>query len=396
MKQYVKNLETGKIELHFEKDEYQALTAEQKTELKRFFLWSRFAQAWVSKSAKDHFHAVRIAEKLGFTGEEKRGERLSFAETVERKQERAERKAERYEQYAENAEKRGKAMQTELERYHGDIAFFTQPIIPGHSGSEAFARSRDRIMNRYHKGFDEYAKSEYYANRAEAARATAQSQEFSDPVYLNNRIEEAQANIRRFERAIAQAEKTGNQSWKEELIAKLQFETDKLSYFKDCLAKTGTPLEEKRVFTREEIKPGYLINVGGCWNKVLKTNPKTVQYESLEERFKGYKCLCYYADIKDLQIPENWVEETVQVGNPFVVGDIVVTTYTDNNRIADAFQIVKTTGQTVTIRRIRVQSGAPVPNAFVSDKQERHSVKLDRSGKIAVNGQHNYLYKYTA
>ena len=35
MKQYIFNLETTKIELHFEKSEYNALTAEQKADLKK-------------------------------------------------------------------------------------------------------------------------------------------------------------------------------------------------------------------------------------------------------------------------------------------------------------------------------------------------------------------------
>ena len=41
MRQYIFNLETTKIELHFEKSEYNALTAEQKADLKSAFLWSR-------------------------------------------------------------------------------------------------------------------------------------------------------------------------------------------------------------------------------------------------------------------------------------------------------------------------------------------------------------------
>ena len=81
-KKYINNLETGHIELHFDKADYQALSAEQKKEIKGAYLWSRYASAWVSRSTKNHYSALKVAEKLGFTAEEKQGERLSFAEEM--------------------------------------------------------------------------------------------------------------------------------------------------------------------------------------------------------------------------------------------------------------------------------------------------------------------------
>ena len=60
----IKNQETQKIELHFEKSEYMAMSEEQKKDLKSAFLWSRYAGAWVSRSTSNHYWALRIAEKL--------------------------------------------------------------------------------------------------------------------------------------------------------------------------------------------------------------------------------------------------------------------------------------------------------------------------------------------
>jgi hypothetical protein len=40
MSNYIFNLETTKIELHFEKAQYNALTDDQKQELKGAYLWS--------------------------------------------------------------------------------------------------------------------------------------------------------------------------------------------------------------------------------------------------------------------------------------------------------------------------------------------------------------------
>ena len=38
---YIHNRETGKLELHFDKPEYDALTDEQRSEIKSAFLWGR-------------------------------------------------------------------------------------------------------------------------------------------------------------------------------------------------------------------------------------------------------------------------------------------------------------------------------------------------------------------
>ena len=153
MRKYIFNLETTKIELHFEKSDYAALTDEQKADLKSAFLWSRTGSCWVSRAKEPNlWRAKQIAAKLGFTEEQREGERLSFSEQVERQAERAERRAERYKQYAENAAQRGASLQEPLNHMHGDIAFFTQPIIAGHAGSQAFARRREKMFAQYEKG----------------------------------------------------------------------------------------------------------------------------------------------------------------------------------------------------------------------------------------------------
>ena len=106
-KNYIFNLETGKIELHFDKAEYMALSAEQKKLIKSNFLFSRYSSAWVSRCKEPNLYRARkVAEQLGFTQEKRTGERLSFAEQVERQAERAEARAERFEGYADNAERR--------------------------------------------------------------------------------------------------------------------------------------------------------------------------------------------------------------------------------------------------------------------------------------------------
>ena len=72
MRNYIFNLETTKIELHFVKAEYDTLTNEQKRLLKRAFLWSNYGKCWVSRAKEPNlWRAKEVAKKLGFTEEQR-------------------------------------------------------------------------------------------------------------------------------------------------------------------------------------------------------------------------------------------------------------------------------------------------------------------------------------
>ena len=161
--EYIYNNETLKIELHFEKTQYQALTAAQKTELKSGYLWSNYSKCWVSRAKfPSLYRAERIAETLGFTKGASIGEATTFEQQQAIKAGKAEARAERCEQYADNAAARAKNLQSEFNSNRGDWSYVTQPIIIGHAGSQAFGRQRERAANRYRKGFDELGKAEYH------------------------------------------------------------------------------------------------------------------------------------------------------------------------------------------------------------------------------------------
>ena len=166
---YILNMETGKLELHFEKEVYQALTYEQKKEIKSNFLWGRRSGCWISRAKEPNlYYAKRTAAALGLADAGREGERLSFAEQMERKAEKAERRADRYENRADAAERRGEALQAPLNKMHGDIAFFTQPNISTSAG-RAFTRRRNRMFEAFDKGFEEFRKSAYWQGRAKRA-----------------------------------------------------------------------------------------------------------------------------------------------------------------------------------------------------------------------------------
>jgi len=387
MKQYVHNRETGKIELQFDKSEYKALTADQKSILKRFFLWSPARQAWVSRGTKDHYFAIRTAQQLGFTYGGQVGERLSFAEKVVREAEKAEQRAQRYNQYAENAERRAEHLQREMNEMfeRGDNAFFTQPIISGHAGSERFARQRQRIYDRYHKGFEEYRKSQYFREKAETAMKTADMAKYRDKAYLYNRIDETEKAIRDIERRIVQAEEQNNSEWLQQLLELLEEQIDKLAFLQNCLDELGGIQ-----YSKENVKPGYFALIRNNWCEVVKVNNKTIEVKSPF----GFLLKYSYAEITDVKIPENWKEPKQEAVNPFEVGDIVVQKNVGENRVIKAFQVIKKTDKGVTLQEIEIQDNKPIANAFINDKQERRAVKKTSSGVYVVNYDDWYLYKY--
>lgn len=77
---YIHNRETGKMELHFDKTEYDALTDEQRSEIKSAFLWGRRSGCWISRAKEPNlWRAERVAQSIGLGDGGEQGERLSFA-----------------------------------------------------------------------------------------------------------------------------------------------------------------------------------------------------------------------------------------------------------------------------------------------------------------------------
>lgn len=381
---YVRNRETGKLELHFDKADYDALTDDQKREIKGAFLWGRKTGCWISRAKEPNlYHAERIARSLGLTDIGSKGERLSFAEQQQRKVERAERRADRFEARSAAAEKRGEALQKPINDMHGDIAFFTQPNINTSAG-RAFTRRRDRMFAAFERGFEEYRKSEHYSQRAETARRTANQAELQDKGFIVRRIRECEAAIRKLKKNIDGYDQTKRKiedgaqikrfngdaitlddvnEWIENDLDKMEAQLDKLGYYQDALDALGGV-----TFSQENIKPGYIVNVkhfGNC--RVVSTGPKNITYQT---RVDGIALTASYAEIRSVVR----AEEKPAEAQPFKVGE-VFTCSRWNREKGDVdrleFRIIRATDKSVTI-----QTGDEKP--FVRKPTQ---VAWDKSGK---------------
>lgn len=361
---YIFNLETTKIELHFEKSEYDALTESDKRKIKSYFLWSRKGNCWVSRAKEPNlWGAIRVAKKLGFTEEERQGERRSFEEQVEIQKERAEARAERYESYSENAEKRAERLQKPVNDMHGDIAFFTQPNINTSAG-RAFTRSREKMLEQYTNGFEEYRKSSYFKEKAATARNTAEQAQYRDLAYLDRRIRECKKEIEKrnknalYYEEVIQAIECGEirkrfsgeiitadeaRGWYEKELELIEVAIDKQAYLKNCLEELGGVK-----FNRDNIKPGYIVKIqrwGLC--EIISTGSQNVTYNVMGIRGGG-TLKAAYAEI--VEVVETREQE--KAAQPFQVGERFTARIFENSKRAEAvYEIVKATSSTIQLKR---------------------------------------------
>lgn len=384
---YTKNLETNRIELRFKngKADYLALPSNQRKMLNSAYLWSRTADAWVSRSTRNHWRAIDVAKKLGFTDMVQVGQRLSYEEELERKAAKAEQRAERYDEYARNARNRGKQMQSEFKEKCKDWSFVTQPNVNS-SGGRRFTNYRNRIRDRFNRGLDEYRKSDYFLEKSSTAQETASMKQLQDKVYLHNRIEECEKNIRNMERILVRAEESKDEEWQNRVLENMEYEIDKLAFMKNCMDKLGGV-----AYSQENIKPNYLVKIRGSWSKVVKANKKTLDIIGCS----GFRLRYPYAAIKELKIPEGW-EEPQALENPYQLGQILTYLNVSGNRIISAFQVIKTTKKTITIQEIKVQDNKPIKDTFISEQVLRRTVKETTDGNLVVCHKGWYLHNYTA
>lgn len=369
---YIFNLETAKIELHFDKAEYDALTDEQKREIKGAFLWSNRGKCWVSRAKEPNlYRAKQVANKLGFTAEQREGERLTYGEQLERQAERAEARADRYEDYASNAVKRGDQLQKPLESMRGDTAFFTQPNINS-AGGRSFTNYRERLFDRYHKGFEEYRKSDYFKDREQTARETASHAQFSDPAYLDRRIKECKKEIRDREKNVVHYEQilhaiengaekkrysgeiiTADEvkSWLEHELELIDKAMDKQAYLENCLDDLGGVR-----FGKDNVKVGYIARIDR-WGpvEIMSVGPLNVGYKILTGGAKGMGGKAAYAEISEIIK----AEERKTDPHPFQVGDQFTAVSRDySGGLHDVktteivFEIVKASDTTIQLKPV--------------------------------------------
>lgn len=357
---YIINRETEKLELHFSKEEYQALPEADKAKIKSNFLFSKRGGCWVSRAKRPNlYYAEKTAKDLGAEDRGKTGELLTFEEKMARQAERAAERADRMEARSENARERAQALKAPINAMHGDIAFFTQPNINTSSG-RAFTRQRERMFAAFDRGFEEFKKSEYYAERAEIARRTADQKNAGDKAFCDRRVKDAEKAIKKLREnldhyhvmlecdAMGEAqtrwdgtkiERSEIENWIDDTEDRLESEISKLCYYQSCIDALGGVQ-----YSRENVKPGYVVKIahfGKC--TVLRTGPKNFTYRTPN----GFDLTAAYAEILEIVKAEE-AKKPVQPFNPgeiFTVRRLLAGAWTP-----EQWEIVKATATTVTLK----------------------------------------------
>ena len=364
MSEYIMNMETQKLELHFDKADYMALSENLKKEVKSNFLFSRKYGAWVSRAKFPNlWRAEVVAKKIGLVKGGKSGETLTFAEQMERKAEKAEARAERYDNKSEKARYKAETLQKPINDMHGDIAFFTQPNINS-SGGRAFTNRRNKMFSAWERGFDEFKKSEYYAERAEIARQTAAGTKPTDKGFIDRRIKDAEKTIRAQKKNLESYRKKLEQieqgkvfkrydgttvtaetvrEWIENAELIIENAISKSIYYHECLEEAGGV-----AFSKDNIKVGYIVKIkkwGNC--KVIVTGKVNITFEVMNIQ-GGVPLKAAYAEI------ESVVSDRIQIDqHPFKVGEkytVQMWSDTEQRRIEKEYTVTKITDEKVTIK----------------------------------------------
>ena len=299
---FIENKETGKIELHFEKEKYMSLSNDEKSKIKSNFLFSRFSHAWISRCKFPNlYRPIEIAKSLGLENRGVIGERLSFEEQENKRIEKAERRADKYEYKAEKAEKKAQELQAPINNMHGDISFFTQPNINTSAG-RAFTNRRNKMFASYERGFEEFRKSEYYQNRAAIAR---QAKEIPSKGFCKRRIEEAEKTIRAQNRNIESYKKHIEETptdidkyntYIEHANEIIENAIEKVAYYDALIEQQGG------IIDRKTLTKGQIVKVEK-WGAVryLKGGPKNFTYEFMQPNMT-------YADGSPMQGQSSYAE----------------------------------------------------------------------------------------
>ncbi|GAB3761328.1 hypothetical protein [Spirosoma pomorum] len=323
---YVRNQETDRLELHFDKATYQALDQSVKKEIKRFFLFSRTAGAWVSKSSLQGaatWSAANIAEKLKLEDQGKKGEKVNEVDLIERRRAKSARLSNAtdtfidWEQYTPSER---------LNRDHDSVSFFDHDYPKAFRGEikETIADIQQRLgvtreedlpdyvksaIERYAKALSSYY-TRYVNNRTYAPSPMVvgparypwhklekahqrDGKNFSDlddakdrlknavnrvqrgaadakptPEYLQNRINEAQAEVNRMQRGVDKGQ------YLDHYQPRLKQSQELLAYWEKQLADAGGLRWSKEKL--KNVGATHIQYNGYKYLPIIKVNEKTV------------------------------------------------------------------------------------------------------------------------
>jgi hypothetical protein len=237
----------------------------------------------------------------------------SFAEKVEQRVQKDLTKADRLRAQADKLDREATALDQELKPYD-DMAFWTEPIHEGERG-----RRQESLRNKLRDKMDRASEARREARelRDKADRLEGYvARKAEDMVYLNNRLEEARANLRGVDRDLEGASsrsgyKPAEGEWRERLLkAKADYE-EQVAYWENRVREIGGIQ-----YGPENVKPGDVVKIRGRWALVLSAGPKKVKVST-----QGFELRYSYAEIQGVQHPPEPAEEKAEAAPKAVTAE---------------------------------------------------------------------------
>jgi len=302
---FIRNLEDDKLEIHFTKAEYMQMDSAKKDFIKRSCLFSGSRSCWRSRGKLAS--SGRIIDWLkanGFEDAGSEGMKLSYADQVEREQEKA---AERADRMADRSRKADQESDSRFNAAHklGSMIPMGQPILVGHHSEKMHRRHIEKIDNNMRKACEAKDKAAYYSGRLEAAQLTAEGRKYKNAGYLSNRIKECNARIKECERGLQgksyvySEAKPISEERRAYWLAQMAEAQDKLEYMQWCLSQIGN------VFDKESLAGKTKVKIGGRWRELVRANPTTVSVANTcfpqPEQQKKYALKYNYGQIQEAE-----------------------------------------------------------------------------------------------
>ena len=308
-----------KAELHLGRDFYKSLETDVKSEIKRYFSWSRGRKAWVSKGNYRNWGPQGIIEKLNLP-RGGRKDRMTFEEQMQQTVDRAEYRAEKYAKRIDNSKQRQEGLQSEFRRLSKDWSWLTQPNV-NTTGGRRFSNQRDKVVRRFEKGIEESFKRDHYHQQMETALQTASQSQLSNPTFLQRRIKDAKKEIAVNEKSIPNLERILSTPLEdrpqhirnkndEYFLDRMQDRIDDLQTAYEKLGFYTMKLNELidsgvKVFDQESVKGAAYVKRRGQWYKVARVNKTTVSHSWHVGDWRST-----YSEIEDVVFPED-IEQAI-------------------------------------------------------------------------------------
>lgn len=250
---------------------------------------------------------------------------------------------------------------------HGDIAFFTQPIISGHAGSQAFARRREKMFTQYEKGFEESCKSGYFQDRARTTGQSGSKWNQVSGAYLDRPIKECKKEIKARKKNILYYEpcvplRTARRNadtmallslsrwsltgWNRNLKL-IEKAMGKQAFLEACVDEYGGIR-----FSKDNVKVGYHVRLDKFGlAEVVGAVPQNITYRILTGGSKRMRLKAAYAEITEIvRAEENREMHSFTVGERFMAEQYICDgdSYR-RNRVHITYEIIKATSATIPV-----------------------------------------------